>query len=97
MSTYLSLLSVERRTRRDISLRRRNLFRRQNSETATRTHSPDVEVMDSVIGQSVVKAPGLVQKHEDQKVLCLDGGGIKVKNKNHDSFWVLKIVVAMRD
>ena len=53
--------------------------------------------MDSVIGQSVVKAPGLVQKHEDQKVLCLDGGGIKVKNKNHDSFWVLKIVVAMHD
>ena len=75
MSAYL-----ERRTRREISMRRQNIFRRQNSETATRTYNPDVEMMDSVIGQSVMRA-GLIQKQEDQRVLCLDGGGIKVKKK----------------
>jgi hypothetical protein len=63
-------------------MRRKNMFRRQNSETATRTADPDhdMEVVDSVIGQSVVRAGlGLGQKQEDQRVLCLDGGGIKVK------------------
>ena len=33
-------------------MRRKNMFRRQNSETAKRTCDPDVEVVDSVIGQS---------------------------------------------
>jgi hypothetical protein len=61
-------------------MRRKNMFRRQNSETATRTADPDVEVVDSVIGQSVVRADlGLGQKQKDQRVLCLDGGGIKVR------------------
>ena len=56
------------------------MFRRQNSETAKRTCDPDVEVVDSIIGQSVVRAGlGLGQKQQDQRVLCLDGGGIKVK------------------
>ena len=56
------------------------MFRRQNSEIAKRTCDPDVEVVDSIIGQSVVRAGlGLSQKHQDQRVLCLDGGGIKVK------------------
>ena len=58
------------------------MFRRQNSETAKRTCDPDVEVVDSIIGQSMVKAGlGLGQKQQDQRVLCLDGGGIKVRIK----------------
>ena len=61
-------------------MRRKNMFRRQNSETAKRTCDPDVEVVDSIIGQSVVRAGlGLGQKQQDQRVLCLDGGGIKVR------------------
>ena len=39
------------------------MFRSQNSETAKRTCDPDVEVVDSIIGQSVVRAGlGLGQK-----------------------------------
>ena len=41
-------------------------------------HNPDMEVMDSIIGQSVVRA-NTVQQQQDQRLLCLDGGGIKVK------------------
>ena len=56
------------------------MFHRQISETAKRTCDPDVEVVDSIIGQSVVRAGlGLGQKQQDQRVLCLDGGGIKVR------------------
>ena len=61
-------------------MRRKNMFRRKNSKTAKRTCDPDVEVVDSIIGQSVVRAGlGLGQKQQDQRVLCLDGGGIKVR------------------
>ena len=61
-------------------MRRKNMFRCQNSETAKRTCDPDVEVVDSITGQSVVRADlGLGQKQQDQRVLCLDGGGIKVR------------------
>ena len=61
-------------------MRRKNMFRRQNSETATITSDPDVEMVDSIIGQSVVRAGlGLGQKQQDQRVLCLDGGGIKLR------------------
>ena len=45
------------------------MFRRQNSETAKRTCDPDVEVVDSIIGQSVVSSRaglGLSQKQQDQ-------------------------------
>ena len=60
-------------------MRRKNMFRRQNSETATRT---DVEMVDSIIGQSVVRAGlGLGQKQQDQRVLCLDGGGNQGKDR----------------
>ena len=61
-------------------MRRKNIFRRQNSETAKRTCDSDVEMVDSITGQSVVRAGlGLGQKQQDQRVLCLDGGGIKVR------------------
>ena len=69
-------------------MRRQNLFRRQNSETARRSqssHNPDMEVMDSIIGQSVVRAH-LVQKREDLRILCLDGGGIKVRDISFITF-----------
>ena len=60
---------LERRTRREleIGMRRQNLFHHQNSETARRNqsgHNPDMEVMDSIIGQKVVRARR-VQKQED--------------------------------
>ena len=53
-----------------------DIFCCQNSETARRSqsgHNPDMEVMDSIFGQSVVRA------HLIQKILCLDCGGMKVK------------------
>ena len=83
-SSFLSAY-LERRTRREISMRKQNIFYRQNSETATITHNSDMEVVDSVIGQSVMRA-GLVQKQEDQRVLCLDGGRIKVRIKFSESW-----------
>ena len=45
--------------------------------------NPEMEVMDSIIGHSVAKAltPAQEQKHH-QRVLCLDGGGMKVKQKS---------------
>ena len=70
-----------RQKHREIGVRRRNIFRRQNSVTARKSlseHNPDMEVVDSVIGQSVDRAH-TVQQRDDQKILCLDGGGIKVK------------------
>ena len=63
-------------------MRRKNMFCRKNSETAKRTCDPDVEMVDSITGQSLVRAGlGLSQKQQDQRVLCLqvDGGGIKVR------------------
>ena len=62
-------------------MRRQNIFSRQNSEAAIKFVSgfnPDMEVMDTVIGHSVVKAD-TAQQQEHQRILCLDGGGMKVK------------------
>ena len=62
-------------------MRRQNIFRRQNSVEARKSlseHNPDMEVMDSIIGQSVARAR-VVQQQQDQRILCLDGGGIKVR------------------
>ena len=72
---------TEHKPRKDIGAMRRNIFTRKNSEAALKfqsDHNPDMEVMDSVIGHSVVKALA-AQQQESQKVLCLDGGGMKVK------------------
>ena len=76
-------MSLERKSRKDIGIRRRNIFIRKNSEAAFKSVSgfnPEMEVMDSIIGHSVANAltPAQQQKHH-QRVLCLDGGGMKVK------------------
>ena len=69
------------------------MFRRQNLETAKRTCDPDVEVVDSIIGQSVVRAGlGLGQKRQDQRVLCLNGGGNQGKDRVLDEWHALSLM-----
>ena len=40
-------------------------------------YNPEMEVMHSMVGESVV--PVAPQRREGLKILCLDGGGMKVK------------------
>ena len=63
-------------------MRRRNILSRKNSEAAFKSVSGfnrDMELMDTVIGHSMVK-PHTAQQRDHQRVLCLDGGGMKVKS-----------------
>jgi hypothetical protein len=72
---------LEPKTRKDIGMRRQNIFTRQNSEAVFKSISgfnSDMEVMDTVIGHSVVKSHTAQQQQHHQRVLCLDGGGMKV-------------------
>ena len=74
-------LPLEHRSQKDIGKRRRNIFKRQNSAPKFKSMSsfnPEMEVMDTVIGHSVVKA-NTAQRQGRQRILCLDGGGMKVK------------------
>jgi hypothetical protein len=41
-------------------------------------YNPEMEVMYSMVGESVV--PAVPQRREGLKILCLDGGGMKVNN-----------------
>lgn len=65
----------------EIASRRQNIFHRQNSGLSLRSvseYNPEMEVMHSIVGESVV--PFLPQRQEGLKILCLDGGGMKVKD-----------------
>ena len=66
---------------REIAARRRNIFRRQNSGICLKSiseYNPEMKVMHSLIGESVV--PSTPQTRKGNTILCLDGGGLKVKN-----------------
>ena len=60
---------TEHKSRKDIGVMRRSIFSRQNFEAAFKFqsgHNPDMEVMDSIIGHSVVKAH-TAQRQERQR------------------------------
>ena len=65
-----------RRVGRSI-LRRSRILDRQGSRRSLSEYNPRMEVMSSIIGESVF--PVGSERQEGQRVLCLDGGGIKVK------------------
>ena len=63
-------------------MRRRNILSRKNSEAAFKSVSGfnrNMELMDTVIGHSMIKTH-TPQQRDQQRVLCLDGGGMKVKS-----------------
>ena len=68
--------SSSRQVRRSI-LRRSRVLDRQGSRRSLSEYNPRMEVMSSIIGESVF--PVGSERQEGQRVLCLDGGGIKVK------------------
>ena len=55
-------------------------YNRQSSVISLSEYNPRMQVMSSIIGESVV--PLDCEKQEGQKVLCLDGGGIKVSGSH---------------
>ena len=71
----------------------------QSSETDSKTDShnirsvseynPEVAVMQSMVGESVV--PFSTQRQEGLRVLCLDGGGMKVKKIA--SFFLIRCLI----
>jgi hypothetical protein len=76
-----SIVIKDSQHRGEIAARRRNIFRRQNSGISLKSvseYNTEMEVMRSMVGESVV--PLVPQKREGLKILCLDGGGMKVKN-----------------
>ena len=61
---------------------------RQSSTISLSEYNPRMRVMSSIIGESVV--PLDYEKQEGQKVLCLDGGGIKVRG-THESIVISRL------
>lgn len=76
-----SVVVKDRQCHGGLAARRRNIFHRQNSGVSLRSvseYNPGMKVMHSMVGESVV--PVVPQRREGLKILCLDGGGMKVNN-----------------
>ena len=91
----------EHRSCKDIGTRWWNILCWKNSEAAFKSKSGfnrDMELMDTVIGHSMVKAH-TAQQQDHHRVLRLDGGGMKVKFVAclllFAYYWILKLEIKL--